>query len=67
MKWIAWLRDSLVEYIKSLSFYFHLGNSDANDPADMNESDNLSEHFHDAPSSPTNNKQENPEVSTGNK
>eukprot|EP00105_Crassostrea_gigas_P036495 XP_019920643.1 PREDICTED: uncharacterized protein LOC105322873 isoform X2 [Crassostrea gigas] len=40
------------------------GNSDANDPADMNESDDLSEHFHDVPSSLTNIKQKNSEVST---
>ncbi|XP_065936146.1 uncharacterized protein [Magallana gigas] len=39
-------------------------NSDASDPADMNESDDLSEHFDDALSSPTNIKQKNSEVST---
>uniref|UniRef100_A0A8W8KFF3 Uncharacterized protein n=1 Tax=Magallana gigas TaxID=29159 RepID=A0A8W8KFF3_MAGGI len=41
------------------------GHSDASDPADMNESDDLSEHFGDALSSPTNIKQKNSEVSTG--
>nr|XP_034299168.1 uncharacterized protein LOC105333182 isoform X2 [Crassostrea gigas] len=40
------------------------GHSDASDPADMNESDDLSEHFGDALSSPTNIKQKNSEVST---
>lgn len=47
-------------------FYFHSGNSDANYPADMKESD-LSEHFEDAPSSPTTIKQRDSEVSTGKK
>lgn len=47
------------------SFYFHLGNSDANDLVDINESDNLSQHYEDAFSSPTSNKQINSEVSTG--
>nr|XP_019920096.2 uncharacterized protein LOC105321429 isoform X3 [Crassostrea gigas] len=40
-------------------------NSDANDPADMNESDS-SEHFEEAPPSPTIIKQKNSEVSTVN-
>lgn len=47
------------------SFYFHLGNSDANEPADMNESDSLSEDFEDAHSSPISNKQINSVVTTG--
>lgn len=47
-------------------FNFYSGNSDANYPTDVNESD-LSEHFEDVPSSPSTMKQRNSEVSTGKK
>lgn len=47
------------------SFYFYLGNSDANEPADTNKSDNLSEHFEVASSYLSSNKQINSEVLSG--